>query len=1309
MSPRRNRLWRWIAGAAATVALLTVLVVVGLKITFDRLPEYQERVAVLVREATGLRLSFDSLDARVGLHGPEIYFAGARVVDPDGEVLVTATSGRASLAPLRSIWYRRLEIGRIVLEAPRLNLLIFPDRHVELVGQSGFARPPAEPRRPFTLDRVPRGTLEIRNATLAFRDLGPRNAAWEVTSVDIEMRRIGGTIEARGDVRLPEQLGRELAFDGEAEGDLAQFSAVAWRARVTASDVDLEGIAELVPDGFPVPAAGTGSFRLAARGQGRTLQRARASLNLANVMLPAARAPAEVTTVQNLGNVRLAEVRAPAEVTYTRLGGDILVESTPHGWSVTGRQLEFSRPGARWKPSELAGTVELGEAQAPLRAGVRTEFLRAENLMPLAALLPASAARERLVALELRGTLRDVDLEIVPAGPRQMPDVTGSASFENLGFAPFNRFPGVTGVDGRFEGRGAEGTLHLDARDLEIDWPMEWRAPVPIEGVRATLTLFRAVGGVQLAADDAEVEADHGEARGRFRMLARPGETPLMDIAATATLSDVSAVSRYVPKERMTARALEWLDRALPSGVVTSAAVEITGPVRGFPYRDGQGRFVAVAQVQDVTLDYAPGWMPLTSVSGQAEFTGTSMRVSDASGAVGGLRFRDGTAELDDWRESRLVVRAQAAGDAGAVHGFFQASPVAANLGSIFPRLSGSGPVEGEVVMYLPIKEFDRRSVAVRGRAAGVSMMLDGFAEPANEIEGEFWVRDREFHAPNLSATFMGGRARASITSNTAANGDVLTRVDAEGLVDASRLPRILRLPVNAGLAGRTAWQGDWRLTRPADPAGKLRNRVRLQSELSGLASGLPAPLAKRADERRPLLLDLESDTSDSLYVKAALGDSLRSRFEIRRDDEGWRLARGIVRLGGRDVSALPVGPGLGVDGNVPFLSITDLTSLRWDQPGRQRLEDLLTSATLEVGRLEVLGYEFERVSGRLTPGYRAWNVEMASPAAKGRLAIPYEFPGNVPLVADLDLLRVAPRVREGDGDADPRRLPAMRLDIRDLTFLDWQLGHLSARLEQSGQGAEVEHFTLQHPAFAVRGNGGWRGSARDSRCTLDFELESTDVLAFLKAMDLAQVVEARKGRLAAAVNWPGAPDSRLLERISGKARVNLSQGRVLSVEPGAGRILGLMSLSHLGKRLALDFDDLTGQGLAFDTVKGDFTLADGVAFTDNLTLRGAAAEVGVAGRTSLKERTYDQTAVVTGDLGASLGVAGVIAGGPAVGAALLLFSQIFKEPLKGVARAYYRITGPWEEPLVRKIDARELEEAAGLGQASRGESGAKE
>jgi uncharacterized protein YhdP len=41
----------------------------------------------------------------------------------------------------------------------------------------------------------------------------------------------------------------------------------------------------------------------------------------------------------------------------------------------------------------------------------------------------------------------------------------------------------------------------------------------------------------------------------------------------------------------------------------------------------------------------------------------------------------------------------------------------------------------------------------------------------------------------------------------------------------------------------------------------------------------------------------------------------------------------------------------------------------------------------------------------------------------------------------------------------------------------------------------------------------------------------------------------------------------------------------------------------------------------------------------------------------------------------------------------LLLFSQIFKEPLQGATRGYYRITGSWDDPQVKRIDAQELKD----------------
>src|SRR5687767_10895310 len=146
--------------------------------------------------------------------------------------------------------------------------------------------------------------------------------------------------------------------------------------------------------------------------------------------------------------------------------------------------------------------------------------------------------------------------------------------------------------------------------------------------------------------------------------------------------------------------------------------------------------------------------------------------------------------------------------------------------------------------------------------------------------------------------------------------------------------------------------------------------------------------------------------------------------------------------------------------------------------------------------------------------------------------------------------------------------------------------------------------------------------------------------------------------------------------------------------------MLGLMRVATLRRRLALDFTDITDKGMAFDAIRGDFVLSSGDAFTSNLLLRGPAAEIGIVGRTGLDTKDYDQTAVVTGNLGQSLPVAGALAGGPAVGAALLLFSQLFKQPLKGIARGYYRITGPWDDPNVERVEADEVKRAEGEARA---------
>jgi uncharacterized protein YhdP len=130
------------------------------------------------------------------------------------------------------------------------------------------------------------------------------------------------------------------------------------------------------------------------------------------------------------------------------------------------------------------------------------------------------------------------------------------------------------------------------------------------------------------------------------------------------------------------------------------------------------------------------------------------------------------------------------------------------------------------------------------------------------------------------------------------------------------------------------------------------------------------------------------------------------------------------------------------------------------------------------------------------------------------------------------------------------------------------------------------------------------------------------------------------------------------------------------------------MSVVELPRRLALDFRDVTEAGLAFDQVSGDFEIRAGSAYTRNLLLQGPAVDVGLVGRTGLAAQDYDQTVVVSGNPSGPITLAGALAGGPVGAAGALLISQLFKGQLKGLARAYYRVTGPWSNPVVERISA---------------------
>jgi uncharacterized protein YhdP len=260
-----------------------------------------------------------------------------------------------------------------------------------------------------------------------------------------------------------------------------------------------------------------------------------------------------------------------------------------------------------------------------------------------------------------------------------------------------------------------------------------------------------------------------------------------------------------------------------------------------------------------------------------------------------------------------------------------------------------------------------------------------------------------------------------------------------------------------------------------------------------------------------------------------------------------------------------------------------------------------------------------------------------------------------------------------------------------DFAFGDRNLGAVEASFEKNEFGLQAVSIVSKDATYGITGTGRWISDENDplgSHSFITATLTSTDVEQTMTRLSYEPGISGKEMSMLFDLDWSGSPRADFFDVLDGKVQVRISDGQLQEVEPGAGRIFGLMSIVSLPRRLSLDFRDVFNKGFGFDTIAGSFRIDDGNTLTCDLSLEGPAADIGIVGAADLANRTYDQTAIVSAKVGNSLPIVGAVVAGPQVAAALLIFSQIFKKPLQEVGQVYYAINGSWDEPSVESTSS---------------------
>jgi uncharacterized protein YhdP len=290
--------------------------------------------------------------------------------------------------------------------------------------------------------------------------------------------------------------------------------------------------------------------------------------------------------------------------------------------------------------------------------------------------------------------------------------------------------------------------------------------------------------------------------------------------------------------------------------------------------------------------------------------------------------------------------------------------------------------------------------------------------------------------------------------------------------------------------------------------------------------------------------------------------------------------------------------------------------------------------------------------------------------------------------------------------DAPPTTVPALDVVVDDFELRGRRLGRLEIEATNRGAGRDgprewqLGKLNLTMPEAQLAATGTWGDAAAPApglprRAAMNFTLTLGDSGALLERLGMGRVVRGGKGTLTGDVAWPGSPFSPDYAKMTGQMKVAIDSGQFLKAGPGAARLLSVLSLQSLPRRLLFDFRDLFAEGFAFDSVVGDVRIGQGQAATNNLRMRGTAAAVLMEGSADLERETEDLRVVVVPEINAGTASLAYAVINPAIGLGTFLAQYFLRKPLMAASTREFRVTGPWDDPKVERVERSLLGDAA--------------
>ncbi|MDB5838883.1 MAG: hypothetical protein JWQ23_835 [Herminiimonas sp.] len=953
-----------------------------------------------------------------------------------------------------------------------------------------------------------------------------------------------------------------------------------------------------------------------------------------------------------------------------------------------------------------------------------------------------------LASYQVKGEF--IGLSIKPQAPRP----ALSKSTTSPASAAVQGIPGFDNLTGSINASDQGGTVHVESSDLVLHVPGYFADPaLPFEQLNMQAKwALKDKGRVRFQVDSLQFVQDGmtgslsgkhvmpaGAVRDKGRERNAEGGPGTLDLNARINQFDIVKVARYLPLQ--TPEGLRnWLTGALVGGRARDVAIDISGDLAHFPFRTERpgdkprGRFSVTAKIENGVLNYLPGhfgrdqtspmWPMLEAINGSFMLDRTRLHIRADSASTHGVALSKVDAAIADLSHAERILNITGSAG-GPLQNFLRYtvdSPVGDWIGRFTDETRGSGNAKLGLKLDLPLAHPHDAKVQGTLQFAGNDVTLQNLIPPLMQASGDLKFHEKGFELNAIRANFLGGPV--AVSGGTQSEGGIAIKAD--GTVSSDGLRKTYPSPVMQRLFQQIT--GATRYGALISVKDK-RPEIVIESGLQGISLDFPAPLRKAANESLPLRFELAGVRSEDASVlrdeiTMSLGTAIAARYSRKKSNganDPWLVERGGI---GVNVPAPEPDSGLIANVNLKSLdidawrnSVASILAGNTPAPAVQvpaetaapAASDALNIAqyidpevlAARATELVVMGKTLNNVVVGASHQKNIWQANIDSEQASGYVTWSESQTGRglgrvTARLASLIIPRSAASDVSDllDAKNSTMQMPGLDIVAENFELMGKKLGHIELLANNAagpnGREWRISKLTIANPDGTLNASGKWGNPDKQSTTTLNYVLDIADAGKLLDRFGFANVLRGGQGKMDGEITWKGLPFSIDIPSLSGQVNLNLAAGQFLKVDPGAAKLLSVLSLQSLPRRLALDFRDLFSEGFAFDGVIATANIANGLMTTENFKMRSVSAAVLMNGSVDISRESQNLHVAVLPEI--NVGAASVVYGllvNPVIGLGSFLAQLFLRDPLMQAFTMEYRISGPWKDPVVTKLERR--------------------